>query len=248
MAMSYDSDTAGSAPSFPPQRLRLPLSPVRVTYVLIALNVLIFLLSLLLGDIIYNIGALAPFTVIFYGQWWRLLTAGFLHADILHIAFNMYALRGLGTLGERFFGWRRFLIVYAFALLGTGVVVTLLSPLEIPTVGASGAIMGLLGALVVYYWQYRDQLVGGRNYLNELIKMALVNIGIGLLPGISLWGHLGGFLAGVLVAGVVYPRYAYPDEYGILKRQPLTWRAWLGTMLLFLGEATMLFLAILLRR
>jgi rhomboid protease GluP len=150
----------------------------------------------------------------------------------MHIVFNVYALRGLGALLERFFGGWRFLWVYFISLLGASILVTLFSPLYTMTLGASGAIMGLLGALVVYYWKYRDLLVGGRNYLNELLRMAAINVFIGLLPGISLWGHAGGLLAGALVGWVLCPRYEYVDFPPALKQRALEPGKRLGLVLI----------------
>jgi membrane associated rhomboid family serine protease len=187
----------------------LPTHTVVVTYGLLVLNGLVFLIDTLLNGRITQLGALLPAWVAQYGEWWRLILAGFLHADLLHIGFNLYALYNLGRLLERFYGPIRTMLVYSLSLIGSSALVLLLSAPQIPTVGASGAIMGLLGGLLAYYWRYQDMLVGGRNYLSQLIRMALINIGIGLLPGISMWGHAGGFLAGLGVGWALHPRYAY---------------------------------------
>ncbi len=253
----------------PAQRLRLPSFPgsrrsaaarqvsAIATYVLIGTNVLVFIADYALGNAITAYGALAPRLVLQYGQWWRLITAGFLHANIIHIGLNLYALYGLGRLTERFFGPRRFLMIYGLALLGSGILVTLFSPMNIPSLGASGAIMGVLGALVVYFWSYRDLLVGGRGFLGQLARMALINIGIGLLPGISLWGHLGGFVAGAVVGFILVPRYvllnapnlqeidrpADSSLGGRLAVQALHVRSWLEVILVGAGELGLLALA-----
>lgn len=228
----------------PPTRLSLPRFPVRATYLLIAINVVIFVADRLLGRVIATYGALVPGLVLFYGQWWRLVLAGFLHADILHVGLNLYAFHGLGSLLERFLGLQRFLIVYGLALLGSSVLVTLFSDLSVPTLGASGAIMGVLGALVIFFWHYRDILVGGRGYLSQLGRLALINIGIGLFPGISWWGHLGGFLAGAAAGWLLLPRYARPDWVtGRLELRGLALSRWLGVGLLAAGELLLLALA-----
>jgi membrane associated rhomboid family serine protease len=177
------------------------------TFALIGLNVLVYIANLLLSNWVTRFGALVPEMVVRSGQWWRLIAAGFLHADLMHIGLNLYAFYGLGQLAERFFGAKRLIIIYGLSLLGASSLVTLFSPLGTPTVGASGAIMGVLGALVALFWTYRQSLAGGRGLLNRLIQMALINIGIGLLPGISWWGHLGGFVFGTLVGLALIPRY-----------------------------------------
>jgi len=195
-----------------PRRLKLPQFASRATYLLIGINAVVFLLNMLSGNLIARYGALVPILVTGYGQWWRLIAAGFLHADLIHITMNLYAFYGLGRLMERFFGLKRFLAIYGLSLLGCSILVTLFSDAETPTVGASGAIMGVLGALLVYFWKYRDLLVGAQGFLGQLGRMAVINIGIGLLPGISWWGHLGGFLAGAATGAVLLPRYAHPNR------------------------------------
>ncbi|MBN1247959.1 MAG: rhomboid family intramembrane serine protease, partial [Anaerolineae bacterium] len=74
-----------------PLRLRLPRFSVRATYWLIGINGVVFLIDMLTGQLITTYGALMPILVVQYRQWWRLVAAGFLHADIVHIAFNLYA-------------------------------------------------------------------------------------------------------------------------------------------------------------
>jgi len=207
--MESDSGVAADQLTTPPEpvSLRYPLFPVRATYVLIALNVLVFLPTFLFGNWVYWLGGLIPQQVLYSGEVWRFLTAGFIHGDVVHLLFNMYALHVLGRDVERIFGSARFLAVYFLALLGGNILVVCLSPLERLTVGASGAILGLLGALVAYFWRYRENLRGGRQHLMSLISSALLNLGLGLLPRISLWGHLGGIVVGLAAGIVVVPVY-----------------------------------------
>jgi len=231
-------------PRQPPRRLKLPQFPSRATYLLIAINAVVFLLDMLLGSLLTMHGALVPILVIGYGQWWRLIAGGFLHVNLIHIAMNLYALYGLGRLMERFFGLKRFVAVYGFSLLGCSILVTLFSDLKTPTLGASGAIMGILGALLIYFWKYRNLLLGAQGFLGQLGRMALINIGIGLLPGISWWGHLGGFLAGAAAGAVLLPKYAHPNwaaEY--LELQELSGGARLGIAAVAAAELGLLALA-----
>ena len=104
--------------------------------------------------------------------------------------------------------------------------------------------MGLLGAALFYFWRYRNLLTQGRRYLGELIKMAFINIGIGLLPGISMWGHLGGLLFGVAMGWILLPTYR-PEgiEVRILKILPIQKRAWLLIFLLLAIQTGLLALA-----
>jgi rhomboid protease GluP len=228
--------------------MRLPRFSVRATYWLIGINILVFGVDMITGHFVTAYGALIPVLVLRYRQWWRLISAGFLHADIVHIAFNLYALQGLGRLMERFFGFRRFLVTYGLSLLGCSALVTLFSNLRTPTVGASGAIMGVLGAMVIFFWKYRDLLIGGRNFLNQLARMALINIGIGLLPGISWWGHLGGFVTGLAIGAALLPKYRVPSRLtDQLEIQPLRGQNWAGVAAVLVSELVLLAVAFIWR-
>ena len=178
------------------------------TYVLIGVNVLIGLGSVL-GGASATSGGIASSQLLEYGavsrpeiadgEYWRLLTAGFLHAGFLHLAFNMFALYVLGTMLEPAIGRTRFLLIYFVSLLAGSFGALLLEPTA-PTVGASGAIFGLMGAAVVIM---RNR---GINPLESGIGLWL---GLNLLitftiSGISIGGHLGGLLGGVVAALLLF--------------------------------------------
>lgn len=221
--------------SLPPPAVHVPRHAVMGTYVLIGVNAIIFLVGFVLGNLLLGLGALFPGRVIFLGEWWRIITAGFLHAGILHIGFNLYALYFLGQSAERFYGGARFLAIYAVSMLGGNALVLLFSTqMDIPTVGASGAILGLVGALLVYFWQYRDDLSGARHRFRKLMEMALLNVAIGLSPGISLWGHLGGVLAGASIGWALMPRYQFRRERFQLEMVGLQLRQWMASIIVTL--------------
>jgi membrane associated rhomboid family serine protease len=128
------------------------------------------------------------------GEWWRLVTGGFLHAGLVHLAFNMLALWSIGAVVERTFGPVRMLAIYGTSLLAGSLVVLIMAP-DTPTLGASGAVFGLFGCVFVVTAlragkQLAWQRFGGLLILNGLISLA---------PGISLGGHLGGFVAGAAI-------------------------------------------------
>lgn len=127
------------------------------------------------------------------GEYWRLVTSGFLHANLWHIGLNMYLLWILGGMLEPAIGKVRFLVVYFTALLGGSFGALLLSPLS-PTVGASGAIFGLMGATAVVMHRRGINIfeagIGGLILINLVFSF--------FFPGISVGGHLGGLLAGAL--------------------------------------------------
>ncbi len=225
----YETDITPPPVAPSPRQFLIPSHSIVWTYGLLGINLVVFVLTVLEGGGLVVNGGLIP-RLVLYGQFWRLVTSAFLHGDILHIFTNLYALYYLGLHIERHFGSLRFLAVYAFALLGASVFVLLFSPLDTITVGASGAIMGVLGGLVIYYWKHRDFIAGGRQNLERLVRVAVLNLAIGLLPQVSLWGHLGGFLAGVTLSWAIYPRYhgvADPEPH--LEVAPLDKNAWGAT-------------------
>ena len=169
------------------------------TYVLLAINVLVFLIELGTGATssvqeLFDMGGLFG-PAVADGDWWRLVSGGFLHASILHLLFNMYVLYVAGTLLEPGIGTPRFLAIYFISLLGGAFGALLLDPNTV-TVGASGAIFGLMAAvLVVARGRGMEQIAtqfGLFIALNLVLTFSISNISIG--------GHLGGLAGGALAA------------------------------------------------
>jgi membrane associated rhomboid family serine protease len=133
------------------------------------------------------------------GEWWRVVTSGFLHIGPIHLLFNMVALWVLGRDLERALGRTRFLAVYLVSLLGGAAAVMLFYAPDARVAGASGAVFGLMGALVVVLRRLR--LPAG-----QVIGLIAINVLISVtIPGISLIGHLGGLVVGaVATAALVY--------------------------------------------
>ncbi|RIJ69457.1 rhomboid family intramembrane serine protease [Nakamurella silvestris] len=178
-----------------------------VTYILIAINVIVFLIvSIQAGSAdnpsrsaLWIDGALIPGAVS-DGDYYRMVTAGFLHGGLIHVGLNMLSLYFLGPTLERILGRTRFAVVYLISLLGSSVSVLLLSSPTVPTIGASGAIFGLLGALAVTFKRM--------NYdLRQLAVLIVINLVITFrVDGISWQAHLGGLVVGAIVgAAMVYP-------------------------------------------
>jgi membrane associated rhomboid family serine protease len=176
-----------------------------VTPVLVALNVLIFAWTVVQSGSLGDNYASALFQdwvlqsdEVAAGDWWRLVTAGFLHYGPLHLVFNMLALWVIGRDVETVLGRTRFLAVYLVSLLGGSAAVMLFSP-NAAVAGASGAVFGLMGGLAVVLRRMRVPP-------SQAFGLIAVNIVISVvLPGISLAGHLGGLVVGAAAtAALVY--------------------------------------------
>lgn len=167
-----------------------------VTTILIALNIIMFLLSVF--DYSFVINTFANYYLnVKNGEVYRLITAAFVHANILHIFFNMYALYALGPQIEKFYGRKRYLLIYlGSALLGSLLSVVLTNNVS---VGASGAIFGLFGAMLYFGYKYRATLDG---FLRSgIIPVIVINLLLGfMIPGIDVYGHIGGLLGGLVLS------------------------------------------------
>lgn len=223
------------APSPEPSLDRLMHSPARavpVTVALVAANLLVFVLmarvqwspwSLSHADPLAWGANFGPATQ--DGQWWRLLSAAFVHFGFIHVSVNMWALWDVGRLLERVLGrWR-----YALLYLGAGAVGNLLS-LAVQgnvrvTGGASGAIFGLYGALIVFLWRERRQIAPDefRWLFTVALAFSALMLALGFfIPAIDNAAHGGGFLAGALL-GSLLARPWMPGSP--LARQQAPWAA-----------------------
>jgi membrane associated rhomboid family serine protease len=137
-----------------------------------------------------------PYGVQLFGEWWRVLTAAFLHVGPLHLVMNMLALLVFGSELERQLGHWRFLALYLLSALGGAATIQLFGAPRVPVAGASTAIYGLLGGLAVLMLARRQDLRG-------LLTLLAINVLISFLPGVSLLGHLGGLVAGAATAGLL---------------------------------------------
>ncbi len=238
-----DFDAGGRPQPPPPRYVTLPTVRPFVTYVLFGLNILIFLLQSLTGrDLWFYYGAKINEFII-AGEWWRLVTPMFLHAGMAHIAFNSYALYIFGKQVEALFGHRRFMIIYLLSGIAGSVLSFAMSPS--PSVGASGAIFGLIGALLIYLYRHR-QLFGerGRRQLMQILTVAGINLVIGLSPGIDNWGHVGGLIGGGVLTWLIGPIHTLerepPGDPFIADRNRLGLPQWLAVfaVALALGAIT----------
>ena len=160
---------------------------------LISISLLVvYVFQFLIGDVlIANFALFAPSVT--NGQWWLLITAGFLHGSIIHLLFNVYILWVLGSQLESIVGKAKFIIIYFGSLLGGSLASYLFSPFGSYSIGASGAIFGLMGAMLV---------VGRKRNLDisQITTLVVINVVIGfVLSGIDWRAHLGGLAAGAFI-------------------------------------------------
>jgi len=176
-----------------------------VTYTLIALNVVTYLIGASQANDLFSPGSsvgqpgsLYTRAVLFgpwvaRGDWWRLVTSMFLHENVTHIAFNMFALWVIGRPVEQYLGTVRYLGLYFVSGLAGSAVALLQAP-QSPILGASGAIFGILGAMLILEWQVTGRLAG------QAMSLIAINLVISFaIPGISWGGHIGGLIGGILV-------------------------------------------------
>ena len=188
------------------------------------------------------------------GQTWRLFTAMFLHIGVFHLLFNLYALNALGPMVEGYYGHIRFTAIYVLAGLTGSLASYAFS--DAPSAGASGAIFGLAGAIIVYFLRYRENFgARGRAILQNMLLIIGINLVFGLsASGIDNWGHIGGLVGGAIVAYGLLPHYKapsviVPDAQALEEEQRtlvhLTWVVLcVGLLLLGLSLATRSVLAI----
>lgn len=135
------------------------------------------------------------------GEWWRIFTAGFLHGGLLHVSFNMFALWQVGSAVEDLFGTPRMAFIYVLSLIGSGIAIYYFAYNDV-TIGASGAIFGIFGALAAAGMRLGPR---GRDLVRGMLGIVLINLIIGfMVPNISMAGHVGGLIVGFIVGFLVF--------------------------------------------
>lgn len=188
-------------------------SPKKIvlTNLIIAACIIMFIISCIIGgtetfsginaNLALELGANNQF-YLKSGEIWRLLTSAFLHADLVHLLVNMYSLYIIGRQMETFLGKGKFLVVYIVSAICGGLLSGLVSDPSIVSVGASGAIFGLLGSMLYFGYHYRTYL--GSAIKNQIIPIIIINLLIGFMSsGIDNFAHIGGLVGGVLATMAV---------------------------------------------
>lgn len=194
-----------------------PKKPI-ITYLLVLINVLLFVAPALLGqtdNIFRELAVFGPY--IRQGEYYRLITGTFIHANIAHLIFNMYALWIIGIQLESFLGKWKYLLIYLFSGL-TASLMSITFHNTTVSVGASGAIFGLLGAMLYFGYHYRVYL--GTVIKSQIVPLIVLNLALGfLVPGIDNAAHIGGLIGGVLMmmaTGVDYKSATFEKVNGVI--------------------------------
>ena len=181
-----------------------PKKPI-ITYILLGINILLFIIMYFFGyrnQIINDFAVYGPY--IRRGEYYRLITGAFLHADILHILFNSYALYILGSQIESFMGKTKYLIIYLVSTLFASLFSISFS--QYASIGASGAIFGLMGALLYFGYHYRVYL--GNTLKSQIIPLIVLNLFLGfVISGIDNFAHIGGLIGGLLITMALGVKY-----------------------------------------
>ena len=212
-------------PPLPPEnppvgpRFSIPLSKPFITYILLGAIIAVYLISEVTGDFLFNFGANYGPGVILNGEIWRLFTSMFLHAGLTHLFFNAYALFIFGLEMERIYGPDRYVVIYVLAGL-FGSLASVASKGNVLSVGASGAIFGVIGMNLAYFLLHRKTFGEfGRSRVSSTLVIIGINIFLGLsISRIDNMAHMGGLVAGFLLGYALAPRYQMQDEYTLNPR------------------------------
>ncbi|MEZ4769166.1 MAG: rhomboid family intramembrane serine protease [Caldilineales bacterium] len=205
---------------------QIPMSKPRWTYVLIGLNVLVFLAMTAFGflnglglngsqdtRVLVLFGAQQN-QLVASGDFYRLLSSMFIHIGLVHLAFNTWALYVIGLGLERLYGSGRYLVIYILSGLGGSLVSYVLAPANV-SAGASGAIFGLIGAEIAFFYRHRATFgQASQQQLRSLLLVAGINLVFGFtFPGINNYAHIGGLIFGAALGWVLAPQYQMPTVF-----------------------------------
>ena len=219
-----------------------------LSYTILVINVVVFLADVLLGHQLTDLGA-KDNTMIVQGELWRLFTPMFLHAGPIHLAVNSYSLYLIGPRVERNFGHFRFLALYFLSGIASTIASFAFGPYR--SIGASGALFGLIGALIPMFYVNRKVFANTRQQITRIMVVIAFNLFYGVSAGgIDNWAHIGGLVSGVALAWPTAPRYVLrliTMDTARLDDESSPSTAWLIYGLSLLGLGVLTFLLINLR-
>ena len=171
-----------------------------LTNLLVAINLIVFVWELATGGPDVDHGWLYG-PAVSSGEWWRIFTGAFLHGSWAHVGLNMFALFQVGNIVELLYGRVRYALLYVLSIIGSGAAVLAFS-YNLPTLGASGAIFGLFGALVAVGLRMGSR---GRGLIGQVLPIIVINLVFTFaVPGISAAAHVGGLITGFVVGLVLF--------------------------------------------
>jgi rhomboid protease GluP len=145
-------------------------------------------------------------TAINDGEYWRLITYGFLHGNLIHLLLNMIALHVFGREVEMIYGNVRFLIIFLLSILVAGI--TSYNFSNGIAIGASGGLFGVLGSLMYFFYKEKKEIVGAEMRFKSMYTLLIINIVFGfLIPNIDNSAHFGGLISGAILAFILAPKY-----------------------------------------
>ena len=204
--ITYDIGNKNIIESEKRERIMRSKKPI-ITTALIAINVIVFVLMYILGNGSEDTSTLIKFGANYVkltknGEFYRILTSAFLHIGIIHLVLNMYSLSVIGTQIEYFYGKIKYIIIYLFSAIMGSLFTVVLSGTNTVAAGASGAIFGLLGALLYFGYNYRGYI--GNSIIGQVIPVIILNLFIGFTtPGIGNAAHIGGLIGGYLISMIL---------------------------------------------
>ena len=175
-----------------------------LTYILILINVIVFALMYIYGNGSEDIETLKNFganyiPLVKSGEYIRLITSAFVHIGIIHLLSNMYALYVIGRQVEQLYGRMKYILIYFISAITGSLFTVVFSSSNTVAAGASGAIFGLLGALLYFGYSYRGYI--GNSIINQVLPAILLNLVIGFSsPNIGNSAHIGGLIGGYLIS------------------------------------------------
>lgn len=191
-----------------------------VTYGIILINAIMFVAMFFFNQYDFFVENFSTwgYGVVVYKEFYRLFTGAFLHVNFLHFLCNMYSLYVIGTQIESFLGKTKYIIIYLFSILAASLLSIVLNTTS-ASIGASGAIFGLLGAMLYFGYHYRVYL--GGVIKSQIIPIIILNLAIGFMSDGSIdnWAHIGGLIGGVLITtglGVKYKSSNFEKVNGLI--------------------------------
>lgn len=238
---------------------RIMSRPIWLTWWLIAVNLVLWLGAKGYGIWLGDLGLGSPYlnaeqlsfwsgmklnAEIHGGQWWRLISSQFVHLDMLHLLFNGYGIYVLGRFFERAYGWRRMMVLYVLSGTAGGLASLAINPG--PAGGASGAVYGLVGGLLVFGFKYRKWLPEklSKALTVGLLPWVVLSIGIGFIDAIPMdnAAHVGGLLTGGIITVIMTSRLVQKrrrwTQWGLWALVAMVALVWLWTLGEWSAEAT----------